>query len=253
MPEAGGRAEGVVLATGGLPVSWLATDRTGGVSVSPFGTLNLADHVGDDPQAVAANRARLAGWFGETGLATMGPVHGAEVAVVDGPGVTAGVDALLTRTPGLVLLALGADCVPLGLVGREWLAVVHCGWRGLLQDVAGATHQAMSDRGDPPVTAVLGPAVCGQCYPVPAARAELLAAEAPPGVAQAAVVRTADGQPGIDVRAGLVARLAGLGVTDVIEVAGCTVEDPELFSYRREGRTGRQGLALCRRLEASAT
>lgn len=246
MPDADRRAAGIVGSRGGRPVRWAATDRSGGVSAAPFDALNLADHVGDDPAAVAANRALVAGWFGAADLATMGPVHGAAVAEVTSPGVVLGVDAVLTRTPGLVLLAVAADCVPLGLVGDDWHAVVHCGWQGLLADVVGAAYTAMAVRGDPPRAAVLGAAVCGRCYPVSVERAERMRTGVPAPVAAAAVGRAADGQPSIDVRAGLIVRLRALGVADIVDLGGCTVEDPRLFSYRRDGRTGRQGLAMCR-------
>jgi copper oxidase (laccase) domain-containing protein len=83
---------------------------------------------------------------------------------------------------------------------------------------------------------------------VPPERAEEVADAWPGPVSAAALVTCADGQPGIDVRRGAVARLAGLGIaTEAITLAGgCTVEDPGLFSYRRDGVTGRQGVAACR-------
>ena len=65
---------------GGHPVSWVATGRSGGVSLPPFDSLNLADHVGDDPAAVAANRARCAHLAGTDELAVMDAVHGAAAA-----------------------------------------------------------------------------------------------------------------------------------------------------------------------------
>jgi YfiH family protein len=216
------------------------------VSAPPFDSLNLADHVGDQPEAVARNRAIVAAWFGTDRLATMGPVHGAEVAAVDRPGTTPAVDGLITRTPGLVLLALGADCVPVGLVGDEWIGVVHCGWRGLVADAVGAAVRAIEAGGDRVRTAILGPAVCGACYPVPPERADEVRRRLPADAAAAGLVTARTGEPGIDVRAGLGALLTRLGVVDVIVVEACTVEDPGLFSYRRDGVTGRQGLALRR-------
>jgi YfiH family protein len=176
----------------------------------------------------------------------MAPVHGARVAQVTGPGTTAGVDGLLTRTPGLVLLALGADCVPVGLVGEEWIGVVHCGWRGLVADAVGAAVRGIAVHGDRVRTAILGPAVCGACYPVPRERADEVRRLIPPDAASAALVAARNGDPGIDVRAGLRVMLATLGVADVRQVDACTVEDPGLFSYRRDVVTGRQGIALCR-------
>ena len=88
------------------------------------------------------------------------------------------------------------------------------------------------------IRASLGPAICGQCYPVPPERAQEAAEAWPDSRATAP-----DGQPGIDVRAGLRQRLRAAGVL-VEYIGGCTAEDPELFSYRRDGLTGRQGVAV---------
>jgi copper oxidase (laccase) domain-containing protein len=83
---------------------------------------------------------------------------------------------------------------------------------------------------------------------VPPERAQQVADAWPGAVATAAVVACPDGQPGIDVRQGVVARLLALGMAreSITLVGGCTVEDPDLFSYRRDGVTGRQGVAVCR-------
>jgi YfiH family protein len=237
---------------GGRPASWAATGRSGGTSSAPYASLNLAGYVGDADAAVAENRRRLAVALGLPGarLAVMDSVHGADVAVVSSPGVVAGVDALLTQEPDLAIVALGADCVPVVLIGDDdrTVAVAHCGWRGLVADVLGAVVAAMADHGSGVARVILGPAVCGRCYPVPPERAWEVAAAWPGPVADAALVACADGQPGIDVRRGAAARLVGLGVApDAITLAGgCTVEDPGLFSFRRDGVTGRQGVAACR-------
>lgn len=237
---------------GGRPASWAATGRSGGVSAAPYASLNLAGYVGDADTSVAENRRRVAGALGLPGdrLVVMDSVHGADVAVVSRPGVVAGVDALLTQEPDLAIVALGADCVPIVLVGDDdrTVAVAHCGWRGLVADVLGAVVRAMADHGSGVERVILGPSVCGRCYPVPADRADEVADAWPGPVSAAALVACADGQPGIDVRLGAAARLAGLGIgPDAITVAGgCTVEDPGLFSYRRDGVTGRQGVAACR-------
>jgi polyphenol oxidase len=237
---------------GGRPASWAATGRSGGTSPAPYDSLNLAGYVGDDAAAVAENRRRLAGVLGLPGerLVVMDSVHGADVAVVASPGVVPGVDALLTQEPDLAIVALGADCVPIVLIGDDdrTVAVAHCGWRGLVADVLGVVVGAMADHGSGVARAILGPSVCGQCYPVPPERAAEVAGAWPGPVSRAALVTCADGQPGIDVRRGAAERLAALGVApDAIACAGgCTVEDAGLFSYRRDGVTGRQGVAACR-------
>ncbi|MGZ4565856.1 MAG: peptidoglycan editing factor PgeF [Blastococcus sp.] len=221
----------------------VVTDRRGGASAAPYDTSNLGEHVGDDAAAVAANRARVARELRvpEDRLVWMTQVHGTGVAVVDGPqqGPVPDVDALVTATPGLVLCVLVADCVPVLLADpvAGVVAAVHAGREGVRQGVVPAALAAMTRLGARPgnVTALLGPAVCGACYEVPAAMQAEVARAVPD-----AAVRTRRGTPGLDLRAGLDARLRAAGVAEVVHDPRCTVEDPRLFSHRREGVTGRQ-------------
>jgi copper oxidase (laccase) domain-containing protein len=107
-------------------------------------------------------------------------------------------------------------------------------------DVVGAAIQAMRRLGasESGVRAVLGPAICGQCYAVPSRRAEEVRQVRPEAVGVAR-----DGQPSVDVRTGIMVRLAELGAESTV-VGACTAEDSTLFSHRRDGRTGRQGGAV---------
>lgn len=111
----------------------VTTSRAGGVSAPPFDSFNLGDHVGDEPSAVAANRARLGRelGLGADRLVWMEQVHGRSVTVVDGPQsdpipVT---DAVVTTTRNLGLVVLTADCVPLLLSDEDAgvIAAVHAG------------------------------------------------------------------------------------------------------------------------------
>jgi len=221
----------------------VVTDRRGGRSVSPYDTFNLGDHVGDDPAAVAANRARLARELGvpENRLVWMSQVHGTGVAVVDGPqaGPLPDTDAVVTATPGLVLGVLAADCVPVLLADHVTgvVAAVHAGREGVRRGVLPAALSAMASLGARArhVSALLGPAVCGSCYEVPEDMQADVARVAP-----AAAVRTRRGTPGLDLRAGLEEMLRRAGVTEVVHDPRCTVEDRTLFSHRRDGVTGRQ-------------
>ena len=221
----------------------VVTDRRGGRSRAPYDSFNLGDHVGDDPAAVAANRSRVARELGvgEDRLVWMEQVHGAEVAVLDGPtsGPLAGTDAVVTTATDLVLCVLTADCVPVLLTDpvAGVVAAVHAGREGVRKGVLPATLSAMAGRGARArhVTALLGPAVCGACYEVPEAMQAEVAAVTP-----AAAVRTRRGTPGLDLRAGLAEVLARAGVTEVVHDPRCTAEDPQLFSHRRDGVTGRQ-------------
>jgi YfiH family protein len=221
----------------------VVTDRRGGRSRSPYESFNLGDHVGDDPADVAANRARVARELGvaEDRLVWMNQVHGTQVAVVDGPqdGAVPATDALVTSTPGLVLCVLVADCVPVLLADHETgvVAAVHAGREGVRQGVVPAALSAMASLGARArhVTALLGPAVCGSCYEVPEEMQREVARVAP-----AAAVRTRKGTPGLDLRAGIAEGLHRAGITQVVHDPRCTAEDPNLFSHRREGVTGRQ-------------
>lgn len=225
-----------------MRVRRVVTTRAGGASRSPWDSFNLSTGVGDDPAAVAANRRRLARAVGLPADAVrwMRQVHGTGVAVVRNPGTDEhdGVDVMVTDRPGLALAVLSADCVPVLLAdpGARVVAVAHAGRVGAAAGVLDAALTAMAGLGARPerTEALLGPAVCGACYEVPAPmRAEVDAAL--PGSA----TRTRAGTPGLDLRAGLRRRLADLGVTRVDTDPRCTLEDPDLFSHRRDRTTGR--------------
>jgi YfiH family protein len=117
------------------------------------------------------------------------------------------------------------------------VAAVHAGREGVRQGVVPATLSAMASLGARArhVTALLGPAVCGACYEVPPAMQRDVARVAP-----AAAVRTRAGSTGLDLRAGVEEILRKAGIPEVVQDPRCTVEDPSLFSHRRDGVTGRQ-------------
>ncbi|MCF6509504.1 peptidoglycan editing factor PgeF [Blastococcus sp. MG754426] len=221
----------------------VVTDRRGGRSRPPYDSFNLGSHVGDDPGDVAANRARVARELGvgEDRLVWMDQVHGTGVAVVDGPqdGPVAGTDGLVTATRGLVLAVLAADCVPVLLADHRAgvVAAVHAGREGVRKGVLPAALSAMASLGARArdVTALLGPAVCGACYEVPAEMQHEVARIAP-----AAAVPTRAGTTGLDLRAGVEQILRRAGIPEVVQDPRCTAEDPALFSHRRDGVTGRQ-------------
>lgn len=216
------------------------------MSQEPYGRLNLAGHVGDDPAAVRANRRIAAAMLGvDPGrLAVVNAVHGADVAVVEQGGEVDGVDAVVTTRPGLGLLALAADCVPLALADPQAgvIAAVHCGWKGIGAGVVLAAVNAMRALGAGDISAVIGPHVCAGCYPVGADRAEALRSSAGSLVADQACLRTGGGWA-IDVGAGVTAQLSALGVPTQ-SVGTCTAESVDLFSFRRDRITGRHGMMI---------
>lgn len=220
----------------------VTTTRTGGVSKAPFDGFNLGDHVGDDPAAVAANRARLAKatGLGADRLVWMNQVHGDHVVVVDGPrdGVVEATDALVTTVPRLAMVVVTADCVPVLLADARAgvVAAVHAGRVGAQRGVVPRTVEAMLAAGARvgDISVLLGPAVSGAHYEVPAAMADEVEAALP----GSRTVTTA-GTPGLDLRAGIARQLTELGIKAIDVDPRCTAADPKLFSHRRDGRTGR--------------
>ncbi|WP_129663264.1 peptidoglycan editing factor PgeF [Phytoactinopolyspora endophytica] len=227
------------------------TDRFGGVSEPPFDELNLARHVGDRPAAVEKNRALLAGSIGlsDERVVYMNQVHGADVAVVDGPQPWSAedapaVDGMVTASPGLALAVMVADCVPvvLGDPERGIVGVAHAGRPGMAAGVVAAVVKVMRDLGAERIVARIGPAVCGACYEVPEAMRADVAAAVP-----ASWATTRHGTPAVDVPGGVLSQLDDLGAEPLAAESPCTIEDPALYSYRRDGVTGRfAGLAWVR-------
>jgi YfiH family protein len=220
----------------------VTTTRAGGVSAAPFDTFNLGDHVGDDAAAVAANRKRLAAaiGLGDDGVVWMNQVHGDRVVVVDDPvdAVVDKTDALVTTTRRLALAVVTADCVPvlMGDAQAGVVAAVHAGRVGAQKGVVARAVEAMLKAGAhvDDISVLLGPAVSGRNYEVPATMAAEVDAALP-----GSATTTARGTPGLDLRAGIARQLTDLGITAVDVDPRCTVADRNLFSHRRDAPTGR--------------
>jgi YfiH family protein len=224
------------------------TLRAGGVSQPPFDTFNIAAHVGDDPRAVAENRARLRASLGlPCEPLWLEQVHGHRVVDLEGPGSPASpgpADAAVTRSPGRVCVIQVADCMPVLLAAADGSAVgaAHAGWRGLAGGVLEATVRAMRT---PPgeLLAWLGPAIGPAQFEVGGeVRAAFL--DGDPGAAGAFVVNPR-GRWQCDLYALARRRLAALGVLAVHGGGWCTYADPaRFFSYRRDGRCGRMAAVI---------
>ncbi len=212
------------------------------MSAPPFDSFNLGDHVGDDPAAVAANRARLAAAIGVAGdhVVWMNQVHGDHVEVVDAPRTEPvdATDALVTATAGLALAVVTADCVPVLMADAKAgvVGAAHAGRVGAAKGVVLRTLEAMLNLGAHPqdVSVVLGPAVSGPNYEVPQQMADDVEARLP-----GSRTTTAAGTPALDLRAGIARQLIEAGVTDIDIDPRCTVADENLFSHRRGAPTGR--------------
>jgi YfiH family protein len=214
-------------------VSFTFTNRTGGVSLGDFASRNFGDHVGDDPAHVAANRQSLTSEFGPVQF--MNQIHGDRIAIIEE--VTDQIpeaDALITGIPGIALAVMVADCIPLLLTSKEVVAAVHVGRRGLVNEIARKTIKTMEEMGAGAITAHIGPAICGNCYEV----SEDLYVEVTT-THPATSSRTPAGTHALDIVAGIRKTLTDEGV-DIKDHFECTVENSDLFSYRRDGSTGRQ-------------
>lgn len=213
------------------------TTRAGGVSVAPFDSLNLGDHVDDDLEAVTENRRRLTDQFAIR-PAWLQQVHGIAVVEAD-PTRVATADASWTATPGIACTAMTADCLPVLFCNRAGtrVAAAHAGWRGLANGVLEATLDSLATPADE-ILAWLGPAIGPQAFEVGPEVREAFIAHLPQAV-QAFVPSHNAGKFLADIYALARLRLAGRGVSAVYGGGLCTVTDPRFFSYRRSPRTGR--------------
>ncbi len=224
-----------------LGVELVVSARLGGVSRAPYGSLNLATHVGDDPAAVAENRRRLGAALG-TPVVLVRQVHGARVVDAADAAPSTEADGLVEHGCERAVGVLVADCVPVALVdpGRR-VAVVHAGWRGLC---AGAVPAALAQFEDPArVVAVLGPSISGAAYQVGEEVARRFADHA------GALAPDGPGHWRLDLRAVAAAQLERLGVEGdrVLVTAEATDGGATFFSYRAERPTGRFALVVRRR------
>jgi hypothetical protein len=224
-------------------VKCLMTTRAGGVSQAPWGSLNLGDHVGDDPAHVAANRARLCrqlpaepGWLRQ--------VHSARVVEL-GRESNREADAALTRQSKQVCAILTADCLPVLLCDRAGsvVAAAHAGWRGLADDVLEATVAAMRV---PPgeVLAWMGAAIGPQAFEVGDEVRQAFVAQH----AEASVAFVPQPMPGkwlADIYQLARIRLKHAGVQAIYGGGRCTFNEADSFySYRRDGVTGRMAALI---------
>lgn len=227
--------------------SWQAEVRPGvWVAFTDVGAGNLALHVGDGPEAVHQRRRALeqAAGLGSRTFQYMNQVHGREVAVLPagqpapesgkGPAPTA--DAMVST--GQPMAVMVADCVPIvlageGAAGAPVLGVVHAGRPGLAAGVVPAAVAQMQALGATGISAWIGPSICGKCYEVPEGMRADVAAVVPE-----AWCTTSQGTPGLDLPAGVRSQLEAAGVS-VEYSGGCTLEDADLYSYRRNNQTGR--------------
>lgn len=215
----------------------VCTTRTGGCSRGAFAGLNLAAHVGDDPDDVAYNRMQLRSALElPSEPAWLEQVHGAEVIDAGSPEPRRA-DASLTRASGVVCAVLTADCLPVLLcdAAGSRVAAVHAGWRGL---AAGVLENAVAALDAPYLMAWLGPAIGPDAFEVGAEVRQAFVAPHP--VSAHAFTPAHGGKWRADLYELARLALARAGVSRVYGGGWCTYGDPERFySYRRDVKTGR--------------
>lgn len=210
----------------------LFTDRYGGVSAPPYDYLNFGDHVGDNSDNVAKNRASLISRIGPTLF--MNQVHGDQFYVAQSTGEEIPTcDALITRTRGINLAVQVADCIPLLIHGDSVVAAVHVGRKGLINDIALKVLDEMKRLGGKNFKALIGPHICRSCYEVSTEVFEEVISKYPASQSQ-----TLQGTLALDLARSLGEILVQQDVT-VKKSDICTVESLDHFSYRRDKITGR--------------
>ena len=215
--------------------------REGGVSQSPYDSLNLANHVGDKAESVDENRRRLAEALPGEAVCWLNQVHGVNV-VEAAPEVVPDADAHWTAAPNLPLAVLTADCLPVVLMARDasCVGIAHAGWRGLAAGVLESLLAAMPAE-PASITAWLGPAISAAAYEVgPEVKATF---EQQCGEESGDCFHPSrrQGHWMADLWALARLRLGRAGVSEITGGDRCTHgESAHFFSHRREGpATGR--------------
>lgn len=236
-------------AQGGVAHGFFA--RAGGVSRGIYESLNCGPGSGDDPEAVAANRAAaVAGLgLGAAPLATARQVHGDRAVRVDAPPERPPrTDGLVTATPGLVVGVLTADCAPVLLADPEAgvVAAAHAGWRGAAGGILEAVVAAMVESGATAarIRAAIGPCIGPDSYEVAAdMRAAVLRRD--PGAKARFRAGARPGRWLFDLPGYAADRLAAAGAGHVEATGGDTLADARFFSYRRARRRGDADYGRC--------
>lgn len=225
--------------------------RHGGVSRGPHASLNFSSTTGDTEPCVAENVRRGAFALGVAPerLYALHQIHGTQVHVLEGDEerervlLTEG-DSLVSRNPDVACGVRTADCVPVLLASPDSgvVGAAHAGWRGAAGGVVRETILAMKNGGaHGPLLAAIGPHISVDAFEVSEEVADVLALAAP---SADVVDRRFGAKPHVNLRSLIRSQLLALGVSEIDDVWGCTVSDPErFFSYRRDGAVGGRHLS----------
>ncbi|MBF9032238.1 peptidoglycan editing factor PgeF [Rhodobacterales bacterium HKCCE3408] len=230
--------------------------RRGGASSGVFEGLNCGPGSSDQSEIVALNRARVAEDLGVSPdrLVTAHQTHSARAMIIDAPlpKPLPKVDALVTRTPGLAVAVLTADCQPVLMADREAgvVAAVHAGWRGALDGVLEAAVETMEEAGADRarIRAAIGPSISQSAYEVGEDFFERFMDDDAEN--HRFFVNGVPGKYQFDLPAYGLARLRAAGVAEAFWTRHCTYSDPgRFYSFRRathaaEADYGRQIAAI---------
>jgi hypothetical protein len=223
----------------------MITTRRGGVSLGCYASFNLGQDTGDEPPAVAENRARLRRLLPQEPR-WLKQVHGAHVVPADHVTIPPEADASVAREPGTVCVVMIADCLPVLLTDASGsvVAAAHAGWRGLAAGVVEAAVRGM-DATPADVLAYLGPCIGQAAFEVGRDVHDAFTAADPE--AETAFAPQRPGKWFADLRALTCRALARAGVTRIYGDTQCTYTHAERFySYRRERATGRMAALIWR-------
>ena len=213
--------------------------RQGGVSKGQYESLNAGEGSQDSANNVTKNRARIAKALGtsEPKLLSLSQIHSTEVLIVDAPftGTPPKADGLVTKTPGLAISALAADCGPVLFCDAQTqiIGACHAGWRGALAGVTTETIRAMESLGAKRenICTVLGPCISQDSYEVGHDYRDSFVAE---NEAHDRFFRLGPNRkPHFDLRRFILFKLRNDGITHIAALPNCTYAQPnDYFSYR---------------------
>jgi len=231
------------------PVQALCSTRSGGVSLAPFDSLNLGDHVGDAATAVATNRSMLHRTMAARPI-FLSQVHGTHVesisfSTLDGTPA----DASMTAASGVACAIMVADCLPVLLTNAQGsrVAAAHAGWRGLAgQGGQGILETTLAAFAGSEVLAWLGPYIGPTAFEVGSEVRDVFVTH--DRAAAAMFIEKTKNKWLADLQGLARLRLAALGVTQIYGNDGsrawCTFSNPaRYFSHRRDHVSGR--MAAC--------
>ncbi|MFV1921345.1 MAG: peptidoglycan editing factor PgeF [Methylotenera sp.] len=223
-------------------VQALQTTRTGGYSQPPYDSLNLADHVEDDPLTVAKNRQLLTDYI-PTEPVWLNQIHGVHVIDAASSGCKESADASYTSKPNVVCVTMTADCLPVLVSDKAGtvVAAIHAGWRSLCDGIIEATvYKMLAPKSE--LIAWLGPAIGPESFEVgDEVRDQFIARDKQASSA----FRPLDEKWLGDLYLIAKQRLHNLGVKEVYGQVLCTyTNENQFFSFRRDGNTGRMATMI---------